>query len=234
MDDEQKNYYEILEIHPSADNKEITQGYIKAKNAYSPDSPALYSILSTDECSQMMSLVEEAYEILGNPLKKRQYDEARGLNKDAILRYQMDSSSSSENKIDQEREHTSFQLEKRKPSGIVDTGIGRIVAKKKFTLDFTVNEEFEQEIEQTVEFTGQFLRKVREYKNVNIVRMADMTKVSKTYLTNIEEENIDKLPALVYVRGFVYQYAKCLKLSPEIVANSYLKRIKAIQEERKK
>ena len=89
----------------------------------------------------------------------------------------------------------------------------------------------EQEIEETEEFSGEFLKKIREYKQVTIPRLADMTKVSKTYLMNIEEEKLDGLPALVYVRGFVYQYAKCLKLNPELVANSYLARIKRSQED---
>jgi cytoskeletal protein RodZ len=85
-------------------------------------------------------------------------------------------------------------------------------------------------IEQTTLFDGAFLKKVREYKNVELIRMADMTKVSKTYLRHIEEENTEGLPALVYVRGFVYQYAKCLKLNPDQVATSYLGHLKSAAE----
>jgi cytoskeletal protein RodZ len=62
--------------------------------------------------------------------------------------------------------------------------------------------------------------------------MADMTKVSKTYIRNIEDEAFDKLPAAVYVRGFVYQYAKSLKLNPELVANSFLYRLKKAKGDR--
>ena len=57
-----------------------------------------------------------------------------------------------------------------------------------------------------------------------------MTKISKTYLQYIENEDVEKMPAIVYVRGFVYQYAKVLKLNPDLVANSYLQRIKALKE----
>ena len=72
------------------------------------------------------------------------------------------------------------------------------------------------------------LKKIREYKNVDINRMAEMTKVSKTYIQKIEQEDVTNLPALVYVRGFVYQYAKCLKLNPDLVATSYLEHLKSI------
>ena len=52
--------------------------------------------------------------------------------------------------------------------------------------------------------------------------MAEMTKVSKTYIKAIEASDYDKLPAEVYARGFVYQYAKCLRLNPDLVATSYI------------
>ena len=56
--------------------------------------------------------------------------------------------------------------------------------------------------------------------------MSDMTRVSKKHLDNIEKENFSSLPALVYVRGFVYQYAKCLRLDPNVVASSYINRVR--------
>ncbi len=59
--------------------------------------------------------------------------------------------------------------------------------------------------------------------------MADMTKISKTYIRNIEANDFAKLPAEVYTRGFVYQIAKCLKLNPELVATSYIHYMKQAQ-----
>ena len=100
------------------------------------------------------------------------------------------------------------------------------MARKKFDLEFSVDQDLEKEIECTVDFTGPFLKRIREYKQVDILRLAEMTKISKTYLNNIEEENFPGLPAPVYIRGFVYQYAKCLKLNPDLVATSYTKRLK--------
>ena len=49
-----------------------------------------------------------------------------------------------------------------------------------------------------------------------------MTRVSKMHINAIENEDLTKLPADVYVRGYVYQYAKVLKLNPDAVASSYL------------
>jgi len=220
LEDTSKNYYEILEIPEDASPEEIHRGYIRAKNAYSQDSLALYSLMSPEECNQVLMLIEEAYSILSEPGKRRQYDSARGLNTNA-----------------------SHRIVSREPTGGYESGpddhsIGKtsgttghnsmtkIVAQNRFSLEYSVDANFEKEIEQATDFTGDFLKRIREYKGVELTRMADMTKVSKTYIRNIEEEAFEKLPASVYVRGFVYQYAKSLKLNPELVANSFLYRLK--------
>jgi DNA-binding transcriptional regulator YiaG len=81
-----------------------------------------------------------------------------------------------------------------------------------------------QEIAQEIEWRGSFLRKVREAKRVSIEEMAATTKITKTYLLAVEDENFSKLPAAVYLRGFVIQVAKMLKLPEEKVAADYMAR----------
>jgi curved DNA-binding protein CbpA len=80
------------------------------------------------------------------------------------------------------------------------------------------------EIEQEREWSGPFLQKVRSATKISIEEMAEITKVSKTYIQAIEEENFKKLPAPVYVRGFVLQIARALRLPTDAVASAYLSR----------
>ena len=49
-----------------------------------------------------------------------------------------------------------------------------------------------------------------------------VTKISRAYLTCLEEEEFESLPAAVFVRGFVVQAAKALKLPHEKVASNYM------------
>jgi cytoskeletal protein RodZ len=49
----------------------------------------------------------------------------------------------------------------------------------------------------------------------------------------LEEESFENLPALVYVRGFIMEYAKALNLDPHKVADSYLKFLHQWRKERK-
>ncbi len=215
MNDALKNYYEVLEVQTNASNQEIQQAYTRAKNAYTGDSLALYSLLSQDEARKVLELIEEAHNILSDPTKRKQYNIARGIETDSVI-----------SSIAATDEDSDFKQNKN-ASGEMN----KLVAKKRYGLDYQESSEFEKEIEQCTEFTGEFLKKIREYKNVDIKRLADMTKISKTYIRYIEEEEITKMPAIVYVRGFVYQYAKCLKLNPELVANSFIYRLKKLKEE---
>jgi hypothetical protein len=96
-------------------------------------------------------------------------------------------------------------------------------------LEYEENADMDRKIRETTDFSGTLLKEIREYKNVAIDRMAEMTRISKTHLTALENDDIAKLPADVYVRGYVYQYAKVLKLNPDQVAQSYLLHFKKLK-----
>ena len=51
------------------------------------------------------------------------------------------------------------------------------------------------------------------------------------HLRWIEDEKFEAMPAVVYVRGFLVEYAKCLRLDVERVLATYLTRYKAVREE---
>lgn len=77
------------------------------------------------------------------------------------------------------------------------------------------------------DFSGALLRAVRQSQGTSLEQISERTKVGTSYLRSIEEEEFEKLPAAVYVRGFVTEFAKCLRLDPEQVSQSYLRRYKA-------
>ncbi len=80
------------------------------------------------------------------------------------------------------------------------------------------------------EFSGALLRAVRESQGTSLEQISERTKVGTNYLRCIEEDDFERLPAAVYVRGFVTEVAKCLRLDPEQVSQSYLRRHKARME----
>jgi flagellar biosynthesis protein FlhG len=87
--------------------------------------------------------------------------------------------------------------------------------------------ELAREISAETQFTGALLRKAREAQGIEIQDIATITKISPMHLRAIESEDVQALPAPVYVRGFLQQIAKALKLDPTQVTRTYLKRVRA-------
>jgi flagellar biosynthesis protein FlhG len=87
-----------------------------------------------------------------------------------------------------------------------------------------LREELSRELSPQSVFTGELLRKVRESQAVELGDIAQRTKISRTYLAAIEEEDFAALPAFVYLRGFITELAKYLKLDALQVSRTYLKR----------
>jgi flagellar biosynthesis protein FlhG len=86
--------------------------------------------------------------------------------------------------------------------------------------------ELAREIGPDTEFTGPLLRKVRESQGIEIAEISSRTKISKAHLVALEDESYDHLPAIVYVRGFVTELAKYLRLDPAQVQRTYLRRMR--------
>jgi curved DNA-binding protein CbpA len=220
MEVERKNYYEVLEVEPSATPAQIEQAYLRSRNAYTGDSVALYSLMTRADCDAILIQLEEAYSILGFPEKRKEYDRLRGFNQSGFA--SLDSTAKDV------KQPTEVQYEDY-GSNLIEAKVSKITAHKKFGLEFQADLEMDRTIRECIDFTGHFLKKIREYKNVTIERMAEMTRISKTLLTAIENEDLSKLPADVYVRGYVYQYAKVLKLNPENVAASFILHFKKLK-----
>ena len=66
-------------------------------------------------------------------------------------------------------------------------------------------------LEETV---GEKLRQARRYKNLKIEEVAKRINIRVEYLSALEEENFDKLPAGLYGKNFLKEYARFLGLKP--------------------
>lgn len=236
---ERKNYYEVLEIPINSTPQEIDRAYNRAKNSYSGDSLALYSLMSAQECQEILNLIEEAYSVIGIPEKRREYDRARGLNQNPTTSssYQPQPTANIHNLLDSTlatKKTETINSDASKDfvyegfgSNQHEARVSKVTAIKKFQLEFQPDPSMEKKIEESLSFNGEFLKEIREYKCVTFERMVEMLKISKLYLKAIEENDFTKLPADVYARGFVLQYAKSLKLpNPDLVATSYMNLLK--------
>ena len=73
--------------------------------------------------------------------------------------------------------------------------------------------------------TGAALRRFREAKGVPLEEIAHKSKISSRFLRYIEDERFDMLPAPVYLRGFLQEYARAVGLEPRGTAEAYQSRV---------
>lgn len=79
---------------------------------------------------------------------------------------------------------------------------------------------------------GLFLRRAREHAGMSLQDIARQTKVGTNNLACIEAERFGRLPAAVYLRGFLEQYARMVGLSdPRRIVDLYLQRFRRHHEQ---
>ncbi|MFC1888377.1 RodZ domain-containing protein [Thermodesulfobacteriota bacterium] len=78
---------------------------------------------------------------------------------------------------------------------------------------------------------GECLRKIREEKSLSIEEISRITKISKRYLTAIENDDFEQLPAPTFARGFIRAYANFVGIDSEEIVQKYRERHEGLQKE---
>src|SRR5579885_2558141 len=212
--DDNPTYYDILDLKPDASPQEVREAYLRTKSTYNKDSVALYTLVSADEREDMLAKVEQAYEILSNADKRREYDRHHGfLGPEAAMLPTprpptgkkivsidrvppMDSSGEGDDlRIAPATDFTGHGEPGNTLFGSTDAPLPAASGPQPPPLppgarraELAKSGEMAVEIAEQTEWPGTFLRKVRETRRVSIEEMAAVTKITKSYIVAIEEE----------------------------------------------
>lgn len=74
---------------------------------------------------------------------------------------------------------------------------------------------------------GGWLRRQREARDIALREVAEASKINIRYLEALEEDRFEALPAPVFAKGFLREYARYVGLNPDEVVNSYLAALQA-------
>jgi len=177
------DYYRVLGLEPRASRDQVERAYRFCLEMYGDGALATYSLLESDEIEATRERVREAYNVLGDPARRREYDESRGLvSPDAPLlplAYGADSAS---------------------PAAPAAVEIPDVL-------------------------TGAALKKIRESRGISLREVATQSKIGVRFLEYIEEDRVPYLPAPVYLRGFLQEYARIVGLEPAKVVAAYMGRL---------
>jgi cytoskeleton protein RodZ len=72
-----------------------------------------------------------------------------------------------------------------------------------------------------VDTFGEWLKRQRELREISLREVSDTTKINLRYLVALEENRFSTLPAPVFARGFLREYARYVGLDPDEVINYY-------------
>ncbi len=181
--------YTVLGTTRTSSDEEVRRAYKRQREVYALDGLAAASIFDEETLKRELFRLDEAYDTLLDPVRRRAYD----------------------------------------LSTFPDADDDRAPAIPRPALaaeQLMLQSELIREIGPDTEFTGALLRKVRESQGVEIAEIAARTKIARSHLEAIEEETYASLPALVYVRGFVLEVAKYLRLDSAQVQRTYLRRMR--------
>ncbi len=188
------NHYALMGIEPGATTEQIEKAFRYLIELYGDEALATYSLLDPGEAKQMRAQLREAYDVLREPMRRLEYDVRHGL-------------------ISGRAPSLGGEL----PSAAFGAGVGGVDNDDKtgrpgraepFVLPEPVN--------------GRVLRAFREERGIRLREIADTTKITLRYLEYIEADRYSALPAAVYLRGFLQEYARAIGLDPRRTSEAYL------------
>ena len=191
MPDAELSLYAALGTSRSSSDEEIRRAYKRKREMYATGGLCTSSMLDETELAREQALLEEAYDTLLDPIRRRAYD------------------------------LSAFPEPEAAPHEALTKPTHALAAEQ-----LAMKNELLREIGPDSEFSGALLRKVRESQGIEVAEICARTKITRTYVEAIEEERFSALPAIVYVRGFVIEIAKFLKLDPVQVQKTYLRRMR--------
>jgi flagellar biosynthesis protein FlhG len=193
---EAQTLYEVLEIDPGASDEDIRRSFKRMREMYAADSMVVCGLYTPQRLDIVHARIDEAYDTLLDPDKRKLYD--LKLFPDGIPTRPAPSAPAPGTTVESTAPKSdATPLKVQIPEPIIDAN---------------------------TEITGELLKKLREARNIELAEIAQRSKVSVHHLRSIEEEAWAAMPAQVYLRGFLVEVARFLRLDVQHVTRSYLAR----------
>ena len=207
---EEQSLYEVLEIDPGASEEDIRRAYKRGREMYNNESMVVCGLFSPERLTVVQQRIEEAYEALLDPDKRKTHD--LKLFPDGIPARPTPASGI-----------TPAGKSDRTP--VEPRSAGSPGGKREDETPAKVVElPPEPPIVADTEFTGSLLRQLREARSIELIDISQRTKISVAHLRTIEDERWDAMPAPVYLRGFLVEFARFLRLDVGQVTRTFMAR----------
>jgi curved DNA-binding protein CbpA len=205
----EQNYYRLLGVSPKASFEEVRSAYDEAVSIYSNDSIPAYSLFTQEEREQILARLVDAYKTLTNSQLRKEYNQIL-IEKGELSPQEIGFSSTEEPAV---------------PKGkLKEVSVESLIQEKKA-------ENLNQICNSTLDLfnghtsiTGKDIKMVRLAREMSLEQIYRKTNIPKHTLEDIEEEHFEKLPALVYLKGFLKAYADALTVNQAEMVDGYVQR----------
>jgi curved DNA-binding protein CbpA len=199
------DFYELLNLHLDASPKDIENAYLLAVATYHEESMASYGALSLKERRLVLEKIEEAFQTLRDPEKKKAYDlhllpHRPEFQQRARLRR-------STKKLEIEAVEEVVSLLAR-----FKTAVGRLWRRRN---GHEVSQDGKEILPRDFLYYGDILKKVRERRGLSREDIAVSCGLSPEDIEWLEKEDTPPLPVEEKLLEGLRLYAKCLELDPD-------------------
>lgn len=196
------NHYDLLEIHPTASFEDIRRANRRIRDIYSPDSIAIAGLYDPASLEAAHRRIDLAYTTLMDAVRRREYDLA----------------------LYPDGPPSQLGAPLLTPLSIPSTTAAppRHIRETRPPMP---------PLGADTLYTGPLLKHIREAFGLTLRELSERSKIGMSYLEALEADAFDKLPAPVYIKGFLGEYARLFGLDATNVRATYLGRVEPVAEE---
>jgi DnaJ-class molecular chaperone len=206
----EQDYYNLLDISPKASFGEVRSAYDQAISIYTTDSIATYTLFTEQEREVILSRLAEAYKTLTNSQLRKEYDHL------LIERGE---------RSPQEMGFLSSEDSNEASGKLLEVSVESLTQKQREIKDEALPSNANLSLfDSQISVTGKIIKTIRTTKEISLEEIFKQTNISRETLEDIEQERFEKLPALVYLKGFLKAYANILQVNQTEMVDGYVKR----------
>lgn len=217
-------YYQVLNVDPAASRLMVRESYLRLKSLFQSGGDGLYGIGDPDDIQRQAAELEEAFSVLNDDIRRAEYDRGLGIN-----------TPSRPGVIQTGGVLASLQTDGwvSPPSDTIQTSrstLKVIKTRANRADDPETQKALDAVVAEADLGDGATLLRLRQLVGASDVEVQERTKISLEYIRAMENNRFDRLPQVVYVKGFMRSYLKylCIPKSEEII-RAFAARLEAWQ-----
>lgn len=218
-------YYTVLNVDANASRMMIREAYLRLKSLYNNGGDGLYGIGGVDDLQSQLAELDQAFSILNDDHRRNEYDRSIGLQTSkpgAVAASPQSVAAANEEPWSPSTSTDTIQTS-RSTLKVIKTRATR-------PDDAKTQELFQSILTDHDVGDGAILTKLRESINVSIAEIHERTKICLEYIRAMESNRFERLPQVVYVKGFMRSYLKYLCIpDAERIIIAYAARLEAWQ-----